>query len=86
MKTIAALSACALLAFAAPALAQNASDKSMQQNGSPNGVDASHAKQGGAPGAESGPSTTEGRSSASDTNNGSSMNPGPGTSQQRDAK
>jgi hypothetical protein len=83
MKTISALAACALLAFAAPALAQNASDKSMQQNGSPNGVDPSHAKQGGAPGAESGPSTTEGRSSATDAKTGSGMNPGSATDPQK---
>ena len=73
MKQLTAISVCALLALSTAAFAQNNSSdsKSLQQNGSPNGADASHAKQSGAPNTESGPSgTTEGRAGATDSNGG----------------
>jgi hypothetical protein len=80
MKTIAAISACALLALSAPAFAQGASistAKELRQNGSPSGVSPSHADQPGDRGTESGhaPKVNEGRSSATDanTNSGSSV-------------
>jgi hypothetical protein len=78
MKTIAALSACALLALSAPAFAQAASgstSKALQQNGSPSGPSPSHAEMRGDRGTESGraPHVTEGRSSANDaTDSGAS--------------
>ena len=68
MKTIATLSACALLAFSTAAFAQNntSDSKALQQNGSPNVPSA--AKQSGAPNTESGPAagSTEGRANATD--------------------
>jgi hypothetical protein len=70
MKLLSALTACVVLAAATPALAQNTSDpaKGLQQNGSPNGADASHAKQPGASDAGAGKhDMSEGRSSATDS-------------------
>ena len=72
MKSIAAFSACALLALSAPAFAQShpSPKTEMLRNGSVNGSGPSHAKQKGAPDTESGASKglIEGRSSATDNN------------------
>ena len=72
MKTLAAISACAFLAAAAPALAASSATvkHELKANGSPDGTGYSHAKQAGARGAESGkPSKAiEGRASAKDAN------------------
>lgn len=72
MKTISAISACALLALTAPAFAQNNTDanpsKSLQQNASPNGPGAAHEKQSGSADTQGGPSPQEGRTSATDSN------------------
>ena len=79
MKTIAALSACALMALSAPAFAQAASSgssKALLQNGSPSGASPSHAKEKGDKGTESGLAPTEGRSSANDASEQSPMNSG----------
>ncbi len=71
MKTLAAISACAFLAAAAPALAASSTTMKheLKANGSPT-PGYSHAKQAGARGTESGkPSKAiEGRASAKDTN------------------
>ena len=71
MKSLLAISACALLAVSAPAFAQNANDPNsggLEKNASPNG--ASPAKQPGGAATQSGkaPAMTEGRSSAEDPN------------------
>jgi len=89
MKTLATLSACALLALAAPAFAQNNSDPAatgLQKNGSPNGAAGSAAKQPGKSDAGAGKhDMSEGRSSATDNDmnstNGATnkMNPGSDT-------
>ena len=71
MKITAIVSVCALLAASSPAWAQSAaggSEKSLQQNGSPNGAGMTHAKQPAASGTEAGPAPTEGRSSSDDAN------------------
>jgi hypothetical protein len=72
MKHLTVISACALLVLSTAAFAQNntSDSKSLQQNASPNGADATHAKQSGAPNTESGPSGTEGRAGATDSNGG----------------
>ena len=83
MRTLATLSACALLALAAPAFAQsNGGDsmkKDLRQNGSPTGVAPSHAKQHGAANTESGPVKVpkEVRSSATDRQGTSGTNSDP---------
>ena len=74
MKTLTAISACALIAMAAPAFAQSnpgASTDGMQQNGSPNAMGGAHPKQPGSADTQSGnaPTMTEGRSSVTDPNN-----------------
>jgi hypothetical protein len=91
MKTIAAISACALLALAAPAFAQSASGsstKALQDNGSPSGASPSHAKLKGDRGTESGraPKVQEGRSSAKDTKGSSAMKSGNGKTGQNEVK
>ena len=73
MKHLTAISACALFALSTAAFAQNSTSRSnsLQQDASPNGDSAMHAKQSGAPDAESGPSgSTEGRAGATDSNGG----------------
>jgi hypothetical protein len=76
MKTIAAASACVLLALSAPAFALSATE-SLQENGSPSGPSPSHAKMQGDRGTESGkaPRVTEGRASATDAGKGLHMKP-----------
>jgi hypothetical protein len=68
MKTLSVVSACAFLAFAAPAFAQSAVQKDLKNNGSPDGAGYSHEGQPGDRGAESGkaPKVNEGRASAPD--------------------
>ena len=69
MKALAAISACAFLAAAAPAFATGAAMKhDLKANGSPDGAGYSHAGQAGAAGTEAGKPAkmTEGRASAQD--------------------
>jgi hypothetical protein len=71
MRSLLAISACALLALSAPAFAQSASTSTQQklnQNASPNGSSYTHAKQPGSTDTESGKAPSEGRASATETN------------------
>ena len=89
MKTLAILSAIALLAASGPVLAQDTSGAAsgLQKNGSPNGAAGSAAKQPGKSDAGAGQhEMSEGRSSATDSQKGgetgaaSKMSPGTGAS------